>query len=337
MLRGHSFEFAGRASDYFGLKLYYIENSYDKFDSGGKYNVRKDTIPYYHEEILYGKDYSSNPLEFEIEIISEDGEIPFTKMIEIKNWLYGQDGWRDLTISDETKTYHLKCLLLPIEDKVVNGRYIGVKCQLHNASPFWYGDEREILFTHSDLITNTKSIGESVSSGIKSYEYSVINIYIPDNDYAIKEFFPIFIFKDRRYDYSSEIASNDNSDNYTCITNTNVSTISDGLQSHEVMVSGHNFNVFDNENTQSLWFKTNGMSESSFTSNDYDNITLDSRYAIVNTERFADNPHSIYVKNDSVLPTPVLHVGNNICRVRHPHYYESLIVRYTPEYRMGAF
>lgn len=155
MFRGCYFEYAGVYSGDYNLALMYVDNSYNVFDSGGKYEPSIDTLPYSAENLLYGLKNSENPLEFSIEIINLDNTIPFKQMVEIKNWLFGQNGWKTFRIMDKDyRDYHLKCLLIPDEDIVdVNG-YRGVRCTLKNISSFWYGQKIDINFDADSLIAN---------------------------------------------------------------------------------------------------------------------------------------------------------------------------------------
>lgn len=153
MFRDCYFEYAGVYSGDYNLTMTYVENSYDKFDSGGTYEPVTDVLPNSAESLLYGLKYSENPLEFSIEIINIDDVISVEQMCTIKNWLFGQDGWKTLRLMDEDyRQYHLKCLFIPDEDIVDGSGYRGIRCTLKNVSPFWYGDEETITFTKDDLI-----------------------------------------------------------------------------------------------------------------------------------------------------------------------------------------
>ena len=45
MFRDCYFEYAGQYSGDYNLVMMYVENSYDKFDSGGQYEVATDVLP----------------------------------------------------------------------------------------------------------------------------------------------------------------------------------------------------------------------------------------------------------------------------------------------------
>ena len=103
-------------------------------------------------------------------------------MTEIKNWLFGQDGWKTLRVLDERQNYNLKCIFEPKEDIVDGIGYRGVRCTIHNISPFWYGDEQIITFNHSDLTRDWKYFS--------SVGWSFINIEVPDNGCADVDILP---------------------------------------------------------------------------------------------------------------------------------------------------
>ena len=153
MFRNCFFKYAGRYSGDYNLRMVYIKNSYDKFDTGGSYEPTIENLPNSSESLLYGLKYSENPLEFSVEIINTDDAISVEQMSKIKSWLFGQDGWKTLQLMDKKfRPYHLKCLFVPDEDIVDCLGYRGIRCTLKNASPFWYGDEETIAFTKEDLI-----------------------------------------------------------------------------------------------------------------------------------------------------------------------------------------
>lgn len=84
MFRGSCFEYAGTYSGDYNLTIMYVENSYNKFDTGGSYKPVTDTIPKVAEDLLYGLKHSENPLKFSIEIVNTDGAIPIEQMKKLR-------------------------------------------------------------------------------------------------------------------------------------------------------------------------------------------------------------------------------------------------------------
>ena len=167
MFRDCYFKYAGIHSDTYNLAMEYVDDSYDEFDTGGKYEVITDTLPQCTDTLLYGLKYAENPLEFSVEIINPDGAIPFNQMIEIKNWLFGQDGWKKLELFDsDYRGYYLKCLLIPEQDIVDASGYRGIRCTVKNMSAFWYGNDIEYTYTKEQL----QSLYD------EEQEWSVLNI-----------------------------------------------------------------------------------------------------------------------------------------------------------------
>lgn len=162
MFRDCYFEYAGVYSGDYNLVLIYADNSYEEFDTGGAYEASVDTLPMSTENLLYGLKHSENPLEFSVEIINPDGAIPFKQMVEIKNWLFGQTGWKKLYLKDKDfSPYHLKCLLIPDQDIVDASGYRGLRCIIKNISPFWYGDEVDINFDSESLTVDRTTLDDN--------------------------------------------------------------------------------------------------------------------------------------------------------------------------------
>lgn len=139
-MRGCSFKYANKNSEEFNLMLFFVGSAPNELISGGSYELSTDSLPYVSEQLLYGKKYDE-PLEFEVEIIDPDEAIPIDKMRKIKEWLFGQDGWKTLNLMDNDYSgYYLKCLFVPKEDIIDASGYRGIRCTLHNMSPYWYGN-----------------------------------------------------------------------------------------------------------------------------------------------------------------------------------------------------
>ena len=232
MFRDCYFEYAGISSQPYGLIMCYIENSNDNFDSGGKFELKTDTLPRSHETFLYGKDYSANPISFDVEIVSIEDFSPLEQMTEIKNWLFGQDGWKTLKLLDERQNYNLKCIFEPGEDIVDGIGYRGVRCTLHNVSPFWYGDEKEIVISNSELKANPWW-----DTGHAWDRWCTFEIDIPNNGYVDEPISPIIEIRPRRN-------TNQNQDGvysvgtYFALSNTPATTLNEGKA-----YTGHEFNI----------------------------------------------------------------------------------------------
>lgn len=48
--------------------------------------------------------------------MNTDGAIPIEQMKKIKDWLFGQDGWKKFVLINERQDYYLRTLLIPDED-----------------------------------------------------------------------------------------------------------------------------------------------------------------------------------------------------------------------------
>lgn len=154
------FQYANKSSEEYNLLMCYIGGMPETVISGAAYELSADSLPFSSEQLLYGKKYET-PLEFEIEIIDPDKNIPVNKFREIKTWLFGQNGWKTLKlIDDEFSEYHLKCMFIPGEDILDGNGYRGVRCTLHNISPYWFGKPiviRKDVGNPNDFFDDTSS------------------------------------------------------------------------------------------------------------------------------------------------------------------------------------
>ena len=157
MMRGYCFNYAGKNSLDFKLVFCYVGKSPDSLVAGGEYELSTDTLPYLSEQLLYGKKYEKT-LEFEVEIINPDGNIEFENFRRIKNWLFGQDGWKKLKINaNKYRDYFLRCLFIPKENIIDASGFRGVRCTLVNNSPYWYANPVKIKKDISKLRADENS------------------------------------------------------------------------------------------------------------------------------------------------------------------------------------
>lgn len=129
----------------YNLILAFISDDSNEFASGGEYEPTTVALPHNAQQLLYNLNYAEHPLEFSVEIISPEDNIPAETMIEIKNWLFGQDGWKRLYLQNETSDYYLNALFIPDSDITDARGYRGLRCKVQNDSGFWYKDN-EIEF-----------------------------------------------------------------------------------------------------------------------------------------------------------------------------------------------
>lgn len=308
MFRECYFEYAGKSSQDYNLMLCYVGDAPDSFNSGGEFDPKTDTLPRSNEILLYDKDYSSNPLEFEVEFISTHGIIPQPQMTEIKNWLFGQNGWKTFRCMDDRQDYQLKCIFLPGEDIVGNGGYRGLRCTLKNVSPFWYGTP--VVCEFDDAALSAHSL---TSGGIK---YSACQIEIND-DIAVDEvIFPTIEIK---------ASSNNTHSSYQIHGSRTVATsVDDALAK-----SGSSFIRGDESN-----FIFNILFANS---DNVDTITVNTRYGSVVSEKSNSCKPEV---SDPPIPLFRLYPGINVCRFWWQNSavtISSIKVTYTPQYRMGAF
>lgn len=161
MKRNCYFNFAGKSSKQFhNLILAFIDDSSNTYDSGGSFELVTDELPGRADTVLYGKKYSSSHMEFSIEIINPDRYLTSEEMVEIKEWLFGQDGWSKLALLDDDTVHencYFSCILQPDQD-IFDGGYRGIRCTLVNQSSFAYKNPIVIYDrNYSDLLKNSTS------------------------------------------------------------------------------------------------------------------------------------------------------------------------------------
>ena len=151
MFKASYFKYADIYSGKYNLIMAYVSRNQD-FITGAEYEPMIDTLPSRAESLLYGIKYSEKPLEFEVDVINPDEDIPMKQMTEIKDWLFGQDGWKKLYIkSPDYENIYLKCLFLPENDIRDSSGYRGVRCKVKNISGFWYGKDEVITYTKEQI------------------------------------------------------------------------------------------------------------------------------------------------------------------------------------------
>lgn len=328
MFRECYFEYAGQSSQPYNLMLCYVENSNDAFDSGGKFDLKTDKIPHSHETFLYGKDYSAEPLEFDVELLNLHGSIPQEQMIKIKNWLFGQDGWKTFRCMDDRQNYHLKCIFEPDEDIVDGTGYRGLRCKLRNASPFWYGAERTKVLSGSEL-ADLKALSNCVrvyppfvtSRQYLSY-YNAFQLDIDDDTMIDAYYYPIITASIDYDDSGVRSGINPNACHFATV---DVDSIT---EAKETSTYG-----FTTESSTDIAFNNTFVWDYG-SSNRNDVITMSTQYGYVKSAKTPSQKIEYY---HPTLPYFRLHSGKNFIRVYEPSMYSGIKISFVPLYRMGAF
>lgn len=291
MFRDCYFTYAGQYSGDYELVMSYVENSYEKFPSGGDYEVSTDTLPATAETLLYGIKHSEKPLEFSIEITNLNEAIPFERMKEIKEWLFGQNGWKKLTLqSPDYNGCHLKCLLIPDEDIVDATGYRGVRCTLKNVSAYWYGDEKTTTLTKEELL----------QAKPQGHDYAILRLQV--NSQSPCKIIPVIEFiPSGGYD---NYDTNNNNMYLRVINRTNSSAVKMGFDSNElkkrkVEIKYGACSTFDsdrwktellpmhyNNNTELLYFEKGENTLSVYLDDIASNITPYSEFSIKYTPMY---------------------------------------------------
>lgn len=326
MFRECDFEYADILSSDYNLKLAYISNNNDAFISGGEFELKTEALPKVPEQLLYGLNYSEKPLEFDIEIINIDDAIPFNQVIEIKNWLFGQDGWKKFKTIDERQDYHLKCVLIPQED-IVDGLGIrGFKCKLRNISAFWYGEPVTIKFDKDYLESMTQTcqyiVGDE-NSGVMCWAPFEIEIQSDNEAFDVCDILP---------EITVAVNSNTGESTENEIFELGVSNYSSASK----MIDAYAQKQITGANGVSPnYFGSDISSAISF----HDKIEYPHKWDI--STRYLTIDRGAFSKDTDALSVGArgfrLKKGKNVCYVTIPEAITELIFSYTPLYRIGAF
>ena len=320
MFRECFFEYAGQSSQPFNLALCYTGSITTEFDSGGKYDLKTDTLPRSHETFLYGKDYSAQPLSFEVDILNIYDHIPFDQLVRIKNWLYEQNGWKTLRIIDGRRNYYLKCIFEPGEDIADGTGYKGLHCTIHNASPFWYGDQKEYTVSHSTLLSGAVRLNRK--------NYSVFELDFPQDESVGTIISPtVKAIIDKRSGSLSEVKD---FELHTC----GATSIADGQSQTDSQ--SYTSSEWIYPNTSELLFDITYLGDVGSQSA-IDNVIIDTKYGVVKSTNFPQQQINLKANTNNILPMFSVETGKTICRIRYGPMYDSLVFSYTPVYRVGAF
>lgn len=312
------FKYAGTSSEKYNLRMCYVKNQSYDFLSGGDYKLQTGVIPLSVEQKYYGKDYSETPLEFEVEIMNYDNEIPYEQMIELRNWLFGQDGYKRLELKNGWNGYHLNCVLIPKGDITEGNHYKGIRCTVRNASPFWYGEQQEVILGHTSLIANI-SIDNDLTKN-----WSVVQLNIPQNNAVDCVIQPEVVFDISR---TSSIGFEDRYWFY--LTNVKASSFNEAKAK-----SNGNFLIDNNSSIgfDSTYLDDDGQLEAA------DTVSIDCQYGIITSQKYPNKTiYPLLIYGGKAKDFLRLHYGINYCRVYNPNAINSITIKYTPLYRMGAF
>lgn len=206
------FNYDGMDSSDMGLYIAYFDGARNIGATGGKYELAVDTLPTNPKQIYYGKNYSTQPLEytvdFMLESLPDNDEEDYTEIWEeINDWLFGADGYKKFYMSNTADYNYLHCVMIPVENLFIKNKQIGVRALIHNDSPFWYNDN-QLSFDFSGLTADQNGdvqFSKNVNSakGVKVFpkikfkpqnvnggdvDYFLLRVQNLDNDSEIKTY-----------------------------------------------------------------------------------------------------------------------------------------------------
>lgn len=188
---GSHFEYGGLSSREYGLIIVNADTNRSTQLSGKKEGVTifgKNSIKRY----LIDDDYSSSPLSFEIEIMTDsDRCLEFSERRQIEKWLFNKKSYRKLYLDiddddlGETFEYvngvikrnYLNCRLINPEKLEGNGGIVGYKATLEADSQMFWQDPIEQAFSVSNGSESAVSnITIDIDTDLDEYIYPKVSI-----------------------------------------------------------------------------------------------------------------------------------------------------------------
>ena len=134
---GSYFTYKGITSYDFGLMLVSINVDLNNIPSGSGTEIYSTSVIRNPQKLFLGVK-ESQPLEFQIEIVSEKA-IDLPTFLRIKQWLFGSSGCHKLQIEEEWYSdFYFNCILKANEDIKFAGEFFGVRCTVECDSPYAY-------------------------------------------------------------------------------------------------------------------------------------------------------------------------------------------------------
>lgn len=142
MACGYDFIYDGTPSELYGVTLVFLDENYTHRPSGSGIEMITTTVRR-NPTIIYLDAMQSPPLEFNIEIVSDDPSDIF-KFTAIKDWLGGEISFKRLQIcAEHFNTFYFNCYISLNEDLVFNGGYWGITGTVHCDAPWAWQFEEE--------------------------------------------------------------------------------------------------------------------------------------------------------------------------------------------------
>lgn len=191
-LYGSHFEFGGTSSRTYGLIIANVSTE-RLIQSSGAVEGKTIFVKSSKRKYLIGDDYSSSPLTFDMEIVTDDDRcIGTSEKRLIEKWLFNHKEYRRLYIDEVddphgemyelvdgiTKRLYANCRFVNSEKLEYNGGVVGYKFTVETDSPMLWQDAiiKEYLIENSGASTST--IDVDVDTDICDFVYPKVKITI---------------------------------------------------------------------------------------------------------------------------------------------------------------
>lgn len=169
-------------SEIYGLSLVFINQDYNFVPSGSGFEVISEQLVRSPYQKHLGE-IQSPILEFPITIYCNE-DMDVFKQVEMKNWLFGQYGYKKLQIcSDDYKTFFFNCKLFPNQD-IIFTAFEGFECTVQCNSP--YAQEFIKTKTFSNPTKQFYDILFNSLSGDVGYMYPTVELKTTINNNAVQ-------------------------------------------------------------------------------------------------------------------------------------------------------
>lgn len=188
---GSHFEYGGVSSRQYGLIIVNADTSRHTQLYGDKEGV---TIfsKIANKRYLIDDDYSSSPISFEIEIMTDDDScLDLSERRQIEKWLFNRRNYRQLFIdvaddehgetyeyvNDELKRNYLNCRLINPEKLEGNGGIVGYRATLEaDSNMFWQEPIEQSISVNNGSESSVSNVTINVDTDLEEYIYPVVTI-----------------------------------------------------------------------------------------------------------------------------------------------------------------
>lgn len=180
---GSVFLFDGRSSEYFGLRIGYIDtNAINKMMGSFSLDIKEKKL--YRRNVPFFFGAEGNPhLEFDISAFTEE-ELTAQDFEQVQNWLFGRKSYKQFQVVQEDMEHvYFNVIFNSPELVKVGGQIRGFNCRVICDGPYAYRNVAAVNRTYTGDPTNTNEVFYNPSQDGSAYLYptSVITMTATSN------------------------------------------------------------------------------------------------------------------------------------------------------------